>query len=65
MKYLMKKGFLNSLRGFKPNVESRGTTNIVFLMAFASLKHSDMDVILKSVQNFNWAVNNITTHNII
>ena len=53
MKYLMKKGFLNSLRGFKPNVESRGTTNIVFLMAFASLKHSDMDVILKSVQNFN------------
>ena len=53
MKYLMKKGRINSLRVFKPSVESRGTTNVVFLMAFASLKHSDLDVILKSVQNFH------------
>ena len=65
MKYLMKKGCLNSLKGFKPNVESQGTTNVIFLMAFASLKHSGLDAILKSVQNFHWAVYNITTHNII
>ena len=58
----MKKGCLNSLRAFKPNIESRGTTNVVFLMAFASL---DLEAILKSVQNFHWAVYNITTHNVI